>query len=84
LTEKKQYLLKQQKGKCNYCKNDFHILNIETMEIDHIKPKSLGVTNDWSNFQLLHGHCHDTKTAKDGGQMKKSKQNASRESKDFT
>ncbi len=66
IPKKKQYLLSQQKGKCNYCKMDFSIQDINTMEIDHIKPKSLGGTDEYSNFQLLHRHCHDSKTANDG------------------
>ena len=36
------------------------------MEIDHIIPKSKGGKNEYKNFQLLHKHCHDTKTARDG------------------
>ncbi|NQE38673.1 hypothetical protein E5S67_06458 [Microcoleus sp. IPMA8] len=36
------------------------------MEIDDIKPKSQGGKDQYDNFQLLHRHCHDTKTASDG------------------
>ena len=32
-------------------------------EVDHIKPKSEGGDNSIKNKQLLHRHCHDTKTA---------------------
>ncbi len=36
------------------------------MEVDHIIPKSQGGRDSSDNWQLLHRHCHDTKTAKDG------------------
>ena len=36
------------------------------MEVDHIIPKSLGGKDIRKNWQLLHQHCHDEKTAKDG------------------
>jgi RNA-directed DNA polymerase len=36
------------------------------LEIDHIIPKSLGGKNNDRNLQVLHRHCHDQKTAKDG------------------
>jgi RNA-directed DNA polymerase len=35
------------------------------MEVDHIKPKKEGGKNVYTNLQLLHGHCHDTKTHED-------------------
>ena len=35
------------------------------MEVDHIKPRSKGGDNTLKNKQLLHRHCHDTKTALD-------------------
>ena len=36
------------------------------MEIDHIIPISLGGKYSINNLQILHRHCHDKKTAKDG------------------
>ena len=36
------------------------------MEIDHITPKSGVGAEAFSNLQLLHGHCHDRKTAAQG------------------
>ena len=65
LTKRQQTLLKKQKGKCAYCNEDFRVTEKSLMEIDHIKPKSMGGTNDFSNLQLLHRHCHDSKSAKD-------------------
>jgi len=41
------------------------------MEIDHIKPKKEGGKDVYANLQLLHGHCHDTKTRKDSERQKK-------------
>jgi RNA-directed DNA polymerase len=32
-------------------------------EVDHIVPTSLGGKDGYDNWQLLHRHCHDTKTA---------------------
>jgi RNA-directed DNA polymerase len=32
-------------------------------EVDHIRPTWNGGTNEWRNWQLLHRHCHDRKTA---------------------
>jgi len=57
-------LLKKQKGKCPYCNLFFKPTDL--IEKDHIIPKSLGGKDAFSNYQLLHKHCHDTKTAKDG------------------
>ncbi|MCL6749631.1 HNH endonuclease, partial [Nostoc sp. CCCryo 231-06] len=41
-------------------------LTFNTFEIDHIIPKSKGGKNEYKNIQLLHRHCHDEKTARDG------------------
>ncbi len=43
------------------------------MEIDHIKPSSEGGDNTYKNKQLLHRHCHDTKTALDNKKYPKPK-----------
>ncbi|NEQ38803.1 MAG: group II intron reverse transcriptase/maturase [Okeania sp. SIO3I5] len=56
-------LLKRQKNKCAFCGLTFRPTDL--MEIDHIKPKSKGGDNTLKNKQLLHRHCHDTKTVKD-------------------
>ena len=57
-------LLKKQKSKCNHCGLIFR--NGDVWEVDHIIPKSLGGKNWDNNLQLLHRHCHDTKTGLDG------------------
>jgi len=56
-------LLKNQKGKCAHCELVFKDGDI--WEVDHIIPKSKGGKGDYKNLQLLHRHCHDTKTAND-------------------
>jgi RNA-directed DNA polymerase len=56
-------LLKKQKGKCAHCELFFK--NGDLLEIDHKKARSKGGKNTQDNLQLLHRHCHDTKTAND-------------------
>lgn len=57
-------LLKAQKGKCNHC--GLYFREEDEMEVDHIIPKKKGGSGKKDNLQLLHKHCHDTKTANDG------------------
>ena len=56
-------LLKKQKGKCTICGSYFTTTDL--MEVDHITPKSKGGKSSRENLQLLHRHCHDSKTAED-------------------
>ncbi|MGK7941503.1 MAG: group II intron reverse transcriptase, partial [Crocosphaera sp.] len=56
-------LLKRQKNKCAFCGLTFRPTDL--MEVDHIKPRSKGGDNTYKNKQLLHRHCHDSKTASD-------------------
>ncbi len=60
----KATLLKRQKGKCNHC--GLYFKDGDVLEVDHIVPKSRGGKDEYRNFQLLHRHCHDIKTATDG------------------
>jgi RNA-directed DNA polymerase len=62
------FLLRKQKGKCTHC--NLHFTVNDKLEVDHITPKSLGGKNDYTNLQLLHKHCHDQKTARDGSNGK--------------
>jgi RNA-directed DNA polymerase len=55
-------LLKRQKGKCASCRLDFRPRDL--IEVDHIVPWSKGGDKTYKNKQLLHRHCHDSKTAK--------------------
>ena len=57
-------LLKGQQGKCTYC--NLYFREEDVMEIDHRIPKSKGGKDTYDNWQLLHRHCHNTKTASDG------------------
>jgi RNA-directed DNA polymerase len=57
-------LLKRQGGRCARC--GLHFREGDLMEVDHITPKHLGGMDAYANWQLLHGHCHDAKTAGDG------------------
>lgn len=56
-------LLKRQKGKCADCGLTFRPTDL--IEVDHIVPRSEGGDNTYKNKQLLHRHCHDSKTAED-------------------
>jgi RNA-directed DNA polymerase len=57
-------LLKQQKGRCNWC--GLYFKNEDLKEVDHNKPLIVSSDKSRKNWQLLHRHCHDQKTAKDG------------------
>ena len=76
VTKRVATLLKRQKGKCAYCKNYFS--DGDSIEVDHIVPTSLGGKNQYNNWQLLHRHCHDKKTATDGSLGKKSSCNSAK------
>ena len=65
LSASKAALLQRQRGRCAYCGLVFTRME-ELIEDDHAIPRSLGGSAGWSNRQLLHGHCHDQKTAVDG------------------
>ncbi|MEC4896383.1 MAG: group II intron reverse transcriptase/maturase [Oscillatoria sp. PMC 1051.18] len=60
---RKASLLKKQKGKCPWC--CLHFREEDTLEVDHILATALGGKDTYKNLQLLHGHCHDEKTAID-------------------
>jgi RNA-directed DNA polymerase len=56
-------LLRWQQGKCAQCGRYFN--HEDLLEVDHILPRSMGGKDTYSNWQLLHRHCHDAKTAED-------------------
>ena len=64
-------LLKKQKGICNLCKLSFS--TEDKIETDHIIPTKAGGNNSYDNLQLLHKHCHDTKTKADLDKIKRYK-----------
>jgi RNA-directed DNA polymerase len=57
-------LLKRQRGACAWCGLYFKVDDLP--EVDHIIPTSRGGDDAYRNWQLLHRHCHDQKTATDG------------------
>jgi len=63
LSGRKALLLKKQKGRCSICKLQFTLG--DDMDTDHIVPLHLGGKDVWANVQLLHAHCHFTKTKED-------------------
>ncbi|MGH2354720.1 MAG: group II intron reverse transcriptase, partial [Chloroflexota bacterium] len=56
-------LLRRQQGRCARC--GLYFARDDLPEVDHITPKHLGGSDAYSNWQLLHRHCHDSKTAED-------------------
>jgi len=56
-------LLRKQKGKCTWC--GLRFTNEGIREGDHIIPGRRKLKVGWSEKQLLHGHCHDSKSALD-------------------
>ncbi len=63
LTKREATLLRWQKGKCAWC--GLHFRDGDLLEVDHIITVVLGGEDGYSNWQLLHRHCHDRKTAED-------------------
>ncbi|HEV3399651.1 MAG TPA: HNH endonuclease signature motif containing protein [Actinomycetes bacterium] len=63
LPPSKASLLKRQQGRCAWCGLLFRDLD-DLMESDHRLPRSCNGADAPHNRQLLHGHCHDQKTAK--------------------
>ncbi len=63
LPGKKAFLLRKQMGKCALCGLSFR--DSDLLELDHITPTSKQGKDNKENWQLLHRHCHDTKTALD-------------------
>ena len=63
MPSRKASLLKRQKGVCYWC--CLHFREGDILEEDHILATALGGKDEYKNLQLLHGHCHDNKTALD-------------------
>ena len=53
-------LLKRQKGKCPHCRLFF--THGDKLEVDHKLARRYGGQDNLANLQLLHRHCHKTKT----------------------
>jgi RNA-directed DNA polymerase len=56
-------LLRKQNGRCAWCGLFFKAGDLP--ETDHILPRSQGGKHHFTNWQLIHRHCHDQKTARD-------------------
>jgi RNA-directed DNA polymerase len=63
LPQRVAILLQRQHGKCPWC--ELYFKSDDVLEVDHIMPRSQGGKNSYGNWQLLHRHCHDRKSAKD-------------------
>lgn len=61
-------LLKRQRGRCPECKLFFK--HGDALEVDHIVPRALGGATAYYNRQLLHCHCHDSKSAREAGRTR--------------
>ena len=57
-------MLRRQKGKCPLC--GLYLQSDDLPETDHVLPTNRGGRHHPSNWQLVHRHCHDWKTANDG------------------
>ena len=53
-------LYKRQNGICDYCNNTITTTDIKEREIHvhHMKPRSFGGNESYSNLKLLHSYCH--------------------------
>ena len=53
-------LYEKQKGKCPVCKGQITQAEIKQSEVHthHVKPRSLGGSESYSNLRLLHNECH--------------------------
>jgi RNA-directed DNA polymerase len=63
LNSRVKSLLIKQKGVCLWCKRKFYWDDLK--EVDHIIPLLKGGGDNMKNLQLLHRHCHDSKTTID-------------------
>ena len=59
LSPRRARLLKEQKGKCGYCK--LHFRHEDILEVHHVDGNHKN--NKRNNLMLIHGHCHDQITA---------------------
>ncbi len=57
------FLLRKQHGRCAWC--GLYFTPGDRRERDHMSPKRRRLDGGTNEKQLLHGHCHDAKTARD-------------------
>lgn len=58
-------LFRRQKGICTYCNKPFEFSDMQTLQVDHVIPRSHGGPDHYNNLQLLHRMCHVKKTKED-------------------
>ena len=60
LSVKLRKLYKLQQGKCPYCDKQIVSLDVSDNElhVHHMRPRSLGGNESYSNLRLLHSECH--------------------------
>jgi RNA-directed DNA polymerase len=63
LSTRMRLLLGTQKGICKFCNKRFYWDDV--LEVDHIIAKINGGSDEYENLQLIHRHCHHTKTLSD-------------------
>lgn len=56
---------------CKHCRDDKRLK--PASEVDHIKPKADGGTDDISNLQAINHDCHRRKSAEDRGYIERQK-----------
>jgi len=64
----KAKILKRQNGKCDYCHQRF--TQEDLTETHHVKHRKDGGEDKYSNFVLIHRHCHDQIHAQDNHALK--------------
>ncbi|MDE0330130.1 MAG: HNH endonuclease signature motif containing protein [Anaerolineaceae bacterium] len=59
-------LFRRDRGECGICGLPFDMLNFNpsSIEVDHIKPRAAGGTDDLDNLQLAHARCNQRKGAR--------------------
>jgi RNA-directed DNA polymerase len=57
-------LIQRQQGKCAWC--GLYLQKDDLLEVDHVLRTTMGGAHGYKNWQLIHRHCHDQKTAVDG------------------
>lgn len=61
----RQRILTRDKHLCQQCKREGRLT--AASQVDHIKPKAQGGTDDAENLQAICGPCHAEKTTRENG-----------------
>ena len=65
----RELILKRDSYLCIPCKKDGRATPAK--QVDHIRPKYLGGTDDWANLQSICEDCHKKKTAQEAADARK-------------